>query len=85
MALALVFALPAFAQEASSYKITKKGIVRTSISESDKAEEMNVLKPILIFKGRYEMDTESGESRFALRSSRVGVQGDVSKYLSYKL
>ena len=48
------------------------------------AQELDVFKPILIFKGRYELDTETGEGRFALRSSRVGVQGDVSKYLSYK-
>lgn len=84
LALAFVFAHPAFAQDSPNYKITKKGIIRTSVSDGDKNDQLNVLKPILIFKGRYEMDTESGESRFALRSSRVGVQGDVTKYLSYK-
>ena len=81
--MAFVFIVPAFAQESSSYMITSKGLMKTSI-DGDKTEQMNVLKPILIFKGRYEVDTESGEGRFALRSSRVGVQGDVSKYLSYK-
>lgn len=84
IAFALVFIVPVFAQDASTYKLTKKGIVKTFVTQDSKTEEMNVLKPILIFKGRYEMDTESGESRFALRNSRVGVQGDVSKFLSYK-
>lgn len=84
LALAMVFIVPAFAQDGSSYKITKKGLVKSVVTDDSQTEELNVLKPILIFKGRYEMDTESGEGRFALRSSRVGVQGDVSKYLSYK-
>lgn len=74
----------ASAQESVDYKFTEKGLVKTMIKADSTQEQLTVLKPILIFKGRYEMATESCDSRFALKSSRVGVQGDVSKKISYK-
>ena len=72
------------AQESVNYKISKKGLVRSKVAEDSTVEQLTVLKPILIFKGRYELGTESGDSRFALRNSRLGVQGDLSKQISYK-
>ena len=79
-----VASLQLSAQESVSYKISKKGLVRSKVAEDSTVEQLTVLKPILIFKGRYELGTESGDSRFALRNSRVGVQGDLSKQISYK-
>ncbi|MBE6223904.1 MAG: hypothetical protein E7122_01565 [Bacteroidales bacterium] len=71
------------AQENVLYKITNKGVVKYSILDG-KQESLNVIKPILIFKTRYEMDTEEGYSRFSVKNARLGVQGDLSKMLSYK-
>ncbi len=81
--LVSVFSFAAIAQENIDYKFTKKGVVRSKIVDEATVEQLTVLKPILIFKGRYEF-SESGDSRFTLRNSRVGVQGDLSKKLSYK-
>ena len=82
----LFFSLPLFlsAQESTSYKFTNKGLVRTSVAADSSVSKLNVLKPILIFKGKYEMDTDNGDSQFAVKYARVGVQGDVAKFLSYK-
>ncbi len=82
--LASAFNVAALAQESVNYKFTTKGLVKTAVKADSTQEQLTVLKPILIFKGRYEVATESGDSRFALRSSRVGVQGDFSKKISYK-
>lgn len=80
---ASIVALPLFAQDATSYKITNKGVVK-SVTDGDKTEQYNVLKPILVFKTRYELSTEEDYSRFSIKNARLGVQGDVSKSLSYR-
>ena len=82
--LATLLSLSVFAQESIDYKITKQGLVKSIVKADSTSEQLTVLKPILIFKGRYELDTETGDSRFALRSSRVGIQGDFTKKISYK-
>lgn len=82
--VATILSLTSYAQESVDYKITKQGLVRNLVKADSTSEQLTVLKPILIFKGRYELDTENGDSRFALRSSRVGVQGDLNKKISYK-
>lgn len=74
----------AMGQDNVNYKITKKGIVKTTVLADSTQEQLTVLKPILIFKGKYEFDTESQDGRFSIRNSRVGVQGDVSKKIAYK-
>ena len=38
------------AQESVSYKISKKGLVRSKVAEDSTVEQLTVLKPILIFK-----------------------------------
>lgn len=68
----------------SSYKFTKKGLVKTTIYSDSTVQQLTVLKPILIFKGKYELDTECGDSKFAIKNARVGVQGDVTSKISYK-
>ena len=85
LACALLLAAPLFvqAQESVSYKLTNKGVVRNTVQDG-KQESMNVLKPILILKTRYEMDIEEGYSRFSVKNARLGVQGDLSKIFSYK-
>jgi len=75
--------LPLSAQEGTSYKITNKGVVK-SIESDGKVEQYNVLKPIMVLKTRYELSTEEGYSRFSIKNARLGVQGDVSKFLSYR-
>jgi hypothetical protein len=62
-----------------TYNFTKKGLVKSSDTES-----YVVLKPELIFKGKYEFSTESGEGRFNLKNSRVGVRGNLNKFFSYR-
>lgn len=75
-----------FAQESttSSFKLTNKGVVREVSDGSEVIEKYTVLKPILIFKSKYELGVEEGDSRFSVRNSRLGFQGDVSKLVSYK-
>ncbi len=68
----------------SDYKLTNKGLVRNTLMEDSTTQSLTVLKPILIFKGKYEISTESGDSRFSVRNARIGVQGDLSKKISYK-
>lgn len=85
----LLFVLPlsVFAQKgesSSSFKLTKKGVVKSTVLADSTVQELNVLKPIAIFKGKYELDTENGDSYFTVKSARLGVQGDVSKKISYK-
>lgn len=68
----------------STYKITNKGVVK-EVSDGEKVvEKYTVFKPILIFKSKYELGVEEGDSRFSVRNSRLGFQGDASKFLSYK-
>ncbi len=83
--LLLILPITLLAQDSnSSYKFTKKGLVKTTINSDSSVQQLTVLKPILIFKGKYELDSENGESQFSIKNARVGVQGDVSKKISYK-
>ncbi len=74
-----------YAQEEGDvrYKFTEKGIVKTYTYDSVRNERV-VLKPEFVFKGKYELNTESGESRFSVRNSRLGINGNVSSMISYK-
>lgn len=72
-----------FAQDAVSYKITNKGVVKF-VETDNTVEQYNVIKPILVLKTRYELGTEEGYSRFSVKNARLGVQGDVSKVFSYR-
>lgn len=83
LALLSLFSFNSFAQEDASYKLTNKGVVRTTIEEGVQ-KNYNVLKPILIFKTKYELDLEEGYSKFSAKNARVGIQGDLSKSFSYK-
>lgn len=65
-----------------SYKITGRGLVYAKTTDSLSSERV-ILKPILILRSKYEVGTESGYSRFTMRSSRVGVEGSLTKMLSY--
>lgn len=76
-------ALPLFAQDAASYKITNKGVVKT-VTENGESTQYNILKPIMVLKTRYELGTEEGYSRFSVKNARLGVQGDASKLFSYR-
>ena len=80
----LPFSIIAQGGESSSYSVTKKGLVKTVVSADSTVEQLNVLKPIVIFKGKYELDTDNGDSYFSVKSARLGVQGDVSRKISYK-
>lgn len=82
LALVSAFTCAAIAQNAT-YKITEKGVVK-SVEQDGKTKKYTVLKPILVLKTRYEMDTEEGYSRFSIKNARLGVQGDASQLLSYR-
>lgn len=71
-------------QKHAEYKFTTKGLVRNVYENDSLVKSINVLKPILIFKSKYEVDTENGDSRFAIRNARVGIQGNLSRIFSYK-
>lgn len=65
------------------YKFNEKGLIRTYLEDSIQ-QELIVLKPEIVFKGKYEINTETGESRFSIRNSRLGLNGNVNKFISYK-
>ncbi len=79
----LIFSIATFAQEETSYKLSNKGVIKT-VADEDGEKSYNVLKPILMLKSKYELGTEEGYSRFTVRNSRLGVQGDLNNKLSYK-
>ena len=81
--LLMFVALPVFAQEGTTYKITNKGVVKT-VEQGDETEQFNVIKPIMVLKSKYEL-TEKWYSKFSVKNARLGVQGDVSKMFSYRL
>lgn len=83
LALLSLFSFNSYAQEKTSYNLTNKGVMRTSV-EDGAQKSYNVLKPILIFKTKYELDLEEGYSRFSTQNARVGVQGDLNSMFSYK-
>ncbi len=83
IALLSLFCFTSFAQENTSYKLSQKGVMRTSFEDGTE-KTYNVLKPIIIFKTKYEMDLEEGYSKFSSKNARVGIQGDLSKSFSYK-
>lgn len=72
-----------FAQEATAYKLSNKGVIKT-VTDGEEEKSYNVLKPILMLKSKYELGTEEGYSRFTVRNSRLGIQGDLNCKLSYK-
>ena len=79
----LVLSMAIFAQNESSYKISNKGVIK-NVVEDDCEKSYNVLKPILMLKTKYELGTEDGYSRFTVRNSRLGVQGDLNSNFAYK-
>ena len=49
--LLLLLPMALYAQDSqSSYKFTKKGLVKTTVYEDSTSQQLTVLKPILIFK-----------------------------------
>ena len=80
---ALIATFNLYAQDNTSYSITKKGLVKT-VETSEGSQEYNVLKPIMVLKSNYQLDAEEGFSRFAVESARLGVQGEASKVFSYR-
>ncbi len=70
--------------KSSQYKFTTKGLVKNFYENDSLVKSTTVLKPILIFKSKYELDTDNGDSRFAIRNARVGIQGNLSRIFSYK-
>ena len=81
--LTLAISFNLYSQDHSSYKLTSKGLVKT-VETTDGIDEYNVLKPIMVLKSNYQLGTETGDSRFAVESARLGVQGDASKLFSYR-
>lgn len=80
----LIFSITTFAQEeTTSYQLSNKGVIKT-ITDEEGEKSYNVLKPILMLKSKYELGTEEGYSRFTVRNSRLGVQGDLNSKFTYK-
>ena len=82
--LSLVFINLAMAQgEDSKYSITTNGLVK-SYTDGSEQKELVVFKPDVVFKGKYEASTVSGESRFMVRNSRLGFRGNANEAISYR-
>ena len=83
--LILTTEIQLFAQEQTSkYTITEKGIVKKIYTGDTLTKELLVFAPEVVFKGKYEFNTESSESRFTVRNSRLGIVGNLSQMISYK-
>lgn len=70
--------------ESTKYKFNEQGLVKTSYMTDSTSRDLVVLRPEVVFKGKYEVDTETGQSRFSVRNSRLGILGNLSKLISYK-
>lgn len=81
--LALAASFGVFAQDNTSYEITKKGVIKTVVT-NEGTEQYNILKPIMVLKSDYQLGVEEGYSRFSVQSARLGVQGETSKLFSYR-
>lgn len=72
------------AQETTTkYNFNQKGLNRNLYQGDSLTSTYTVLKPIIILKGRYELLTDSGDSKFSLKNARLGATGAINKYLSY--
>ena len=82
MMVAMLSAVGTMAQDAT-YKFTGQGLIKTVVNENGSIEQYNVLKPIVLFKSKYELSTTDGEARFSVRHATLGTRGQISKTLSY--
>lgn len=82
LVLALLVTVGVTAQDAS-YKITKKGVIKSVENSDGTIEEYTVLAPILVFKSKYELSTEEWDSKFSVRHATLGLKGTASKVFSY--
>ena len=80
--VAMLSAVGTMAQDAT-YKFTSQGLIKTVVNENGNVEQYNVLKPIVLFKSKYELSTTDGEARFSVRHATLGTRGQISKTLSY--
>ena len=80
--LALLIAVSATAQDAT-YKITRKGLIKSVENTDGTKEEYNIISPILVFKSKYELSTEDWDSKFSVRHATLGLKGTASKVFSY--
>ena len=82
MMVAMLSAVGMIAQDAT-YKFTGQGLIKTVVNENGTVEQYNVLKPIVLFKSKYELSTTNGEARFSVRHATLGTRGQISSKLSY--
>lgn len=61
-----------------------KGLTKNIYLEDSLVGERLLIEPIVVLRPKYELGTESGSSRFTLRNSRIGIQGNVTGNLSYR-
>ena len=80
--MTLLSAAGLMAQDAT-FKFTGQGLIKTVVNENGTVEQYNVLKPIVLFKSKYELSTTDGEARFSVRHATLGTRGQISKTLSY--
>ncbi len=60
--------------------------VSTDKATEDKKNNIGqYFQPDLVLKGKYELDTDNGKSRFSVRNTRVGLKGKVASSMSYRL
>lgn len=72
------------AQESvNKYNVDQRGLNRSVYQGDSLLSSYTVFKPIVILKGRYELLTQNGESKFSLKNARLGATGTINKYLSY--
>ncbi len=70
--------------ETHKYTYTEDGLVKKFYQDSILTRQMVVIAPELVFKGKYEINTQTGESRFSVRNSRIGFVGNLNPLISYK-
>lgn len=70
--------------EKSKIAFSEKGLTKSIYIADSLVSERILIEPIIVLRPKYEFGTESGSSRFTLRNSRIGIQGNVTDNLSYR-
>lgn len=63
---------------------TTPGENPTRFQDDEPVKELGMINYFGTLKAKYELDTETGMSRFSVRNSRVGIKGDLTHFTSYK-
>ncbi len=85
--LAAIFVKPTAlsATEPDSFLSDESAAESTSPAENNQSKLGQYFQPDMVLKGKYELDTQQGKSRFSVRNTRLGLKGKIAPFMSYRI